>query len=99
MRFTDRVALITAVASGIGRATADIMAGEGAIVVGVDNDQDRLDAAIAALRAAGGRAHGRCTDALDAAPVNSLVPSVAQEFGSIDILVNAVGGSTIIPHP
>src|SRR5215472_8839448 len=36
MRFTDKVAVITAFASGIGRATAEIMAREGAIVVGID---------------------------------------------------------------
>ncbi len=99
MRFTDKVALVTAVASGIGRATADIMAREGAIVVGVDNDQGRLDETIAALRAAGGRAYARRADALDRAQVEALVPAVAQEHGTIDILVNAVGGSTIIPHP
>ena len=99
MRFTDRVAIITAAASGIGRATADIMAREGAVVVAVDIDEGRLDATVAALRAAGGRAHGRRTDVLDAAQVDALVASVTQEFGAIDILVNAVGGSTIIPHP
>src|SRR6516162_1456281 len=99
MRFTDRVAIITAAASGIGRATADIMAREGAIVIAVDNHEERLDATVGALRATGGRAHGRRADALDAAQVEALVASVAQEFGAIDILVNAVGGSTIIPHP
>jgi NAD(P)-dependent dehydrogenase (short-subunit alcohol dehydrogenase family) len=99
MRFTDQVAIITAAASGIGRATADIMAREGAIVIAVDNHEERLDTTVAALRAAGGRAHGRRADALDAAQVDALVVAVAQEFGAIDILVNAVGGSTIIPHP
>jgi NAD(P)-dependent dehydrogenase (short-subunit alcohol dehydrogenase family) len=99
MRFTDRVAIITAAASGIGRATADIMAREEAVVVAVDIDEGRLDATVAALRAAGGRAHGRLTDVLNTAQVDALVASVTQEFGAIDILVNAVGGSTIIPHP
>ena len=69
MRFTDRVAIITAAASGIGCATADIMAREGAIVIAVDIDEGRLDATVAALRAAGGRAHGRRADVLDAAQV------------------------------
>jgi NAD(P)-dependent dehydrogenase (short-subunit alcohol dehydrogenase family) len=96
MRFQDKVALITAAASGIGRASADIMAGEGAIVVVVDNHQERLDRAVAELRAAGGRAHGWLCDALDAAQVDALVAAVVREFGRIDILVNAVGGSTII---
>ena len=96
MRFQDKVALITAAASGIGRATADIMAAEGAVVVGVDNNAERLEAAVSELRQAGGRAHSRLCDALDAAQVDATVASIAQELGAIDILVNAVGGSTII---
>src|SRR5881296_2817459 len=96
MRFQDKVALITAAASGIGRATADIIAREGGIVVAVDNNEERLDRTVTELREAGGRAHGRLCDALDPAQVDRIVASVAQEFAAIDILVNAVGGSTII---
>ena len=99
MRFKDKVVLITAGANGIGRATANIMAAEGAIVVGVDNHQERLDTAMNALTAAGGRAHGRLCDALDQSQVDAVVASVQQEFGRIDVLVNAVGGSTIIAKP
>src|SRR3954451_14622462 len=99
MRFQDRVAVITAAASGIGRATADIIAGEGGVVVAVDNHQDRLDATVAALSATGGRAHGRLCKALDAGQVEATVASIVRELGAIDILVNAVGGSTIIDKP
>jgi NAD(P)-dependent dehydrogenase (short-subunit alcohol dehydrogenase family) len=98
MRFTDKVAVITAFANGIGRATAEIMAREGAIIVGVDNHRDRLDTAVAALRDAGGRAYGRLCDALDPGQVEAAVASVEQEFGAVDSLVNAVGGSTIIAN-
>ena len=52
MRFTDRVAIIAAAASGIGRATAVIMAREGAIVIAVDIDEGRLDNTVGVLRAA-----------------------------------------------
>jgi NAD(P)-dependent dehydrogenase (short-subunit alcohol dehydrogenase family) len=96
MRFQDKVALITAAASGIGRATADIMAKEGAVVVAVDNNEERLDRTVAELREAGGRAHAKLCNALDRAQVDRTVASVAQERGAIDILVNAVGGSTVI---
>src|SRR5579864_8797216 len=96
MRFDGKIALITAVASGIGRATADIMAKEGATIVGVDNNPERLEKTVAEITAAGGKAHGRACNALDKDEVDPLVASVAKEFGGIDILVNAVGGSTII---
>src|SRR3954468_21676863 len=99
MRFQDKVALITAAASGIGRATADIMAREGAVVVAVDNNEERLDRTVAELRESGGRGHRRLCNALDDTDVDATVASVLQEFGAIDILVNAVGGSTIIPKP
>jgi|SRR5215470_2371987 len=99
MRFTDKVAVITAFANGIGRATAEIIVHEGATVIGVDNHLERLETAVAALRGAGGRAHGRLCDALDQGQVETTVASVEKEFGTVDILVNAVGGSTIIAKP
>lgn len=96
MRFTGKIALITAAANGIGRATAEIMVQEGATVICVDNHPERLDAALKVL---GPTAHGRLCDALDQAQVDAVVAGVVKEFGRIDILVNAVGGSTIIPKP
>ncbi len=102
MRFAGKVALITAAANGIGRATATIMVREGATVIAVDNHQGRLDEAVPALREAaakGGRAEGRLVDALDAAQVDAVVAEVAHDHGGIDILVNAVGGSTVIDRP
>src|SRR3984893_7094910 len=64
MRFHDKVALIPAAASGIGRATADIVAQEGGIVVAADNHEERLDGTVAQLNEAGGRAHRRVWRAL-----------------------------------
>ena len=58
MRFAGKVALITAAANGIGRATAAIMVREGATVIAVDNHQARLDEAVPALREAAGRPAG-----------------------------------------
>ncbi len=99
MRFGGKVALITAAASGIGRATADIIAGEGGAVVAVDTDAGRLEAAVAAIKASGGRAYARRADALDPKQVEGAVEGTVRDLGRIDILVNAVGGSTIIPRP
>jgi NAD(P)-dependent dehydrogenase (short-subunit alcohol dehydrogenase family) len=96
MRFHNKIALITAAANGIGRATAEIMAREGATIVCVDNHPDRLEAAAKAL---GDRAYPRLCDALDQSQVDSVVADTVKEFGRIDILVNAVGGSTIIAKP
>ena len=99
MRFKDKVALISAAANGIGRATATIMAREGATVIAVDNHQGRLDEAIPALRQAGSKTEGRLVDALDAGAVDRLVAEIERDHGRIDILVNAVGGSTVIDNP
>jgi len=103
MRFQNKIAIITASASGIGRASADIMAAEGALVVMVDKDEAKLANAVAAINgsiaAHGGAAEAMPADALDEAQVNGLIAAVARRHGRIDILVNAVGGSTIIPIP
>jgi NAD(P)-dependent dehydrogenase (short-subunit alcohol dehydrogenase family) len=99
MRFEGRIALITAAASGIGRAAADIIAAEGGTVVLVDTDKSRLEAARAGIQAAGGRAHARQADALDPDQVSAVVAEVVRDRRRIDILINAVGGSTIIPRP
>jgi NAD(P)-dependent dehydrogenase (short-subunit alcohol dehydrogenase family) len=90
------VALITAAGSGIGRATAGIIGSEGGLVVGVDTDKARLDGAVEEIRHKGGRAEAHVADALDGAQVGSAVDAVVRAHGRIDILVNAVGGSTII---
>jgi len=99
MRFQGKVALITAAASGIGRAAADIIGAEGGRIAAVDTNRERLDATVAALRAAGGDAQPYCANALEPKEVQATVSDVVQRFGRIDILVNAVGGSTIIAKP
>src|SRR5207249_4931206 len=81
------------------RATATIIGGEGGLVIGVDTDQARLDSLADDVRKKGGRAETRRADALDAAQVTDTVESVVRAHGRIDILVNAVGGSTIIARP
>ena len=99
MRFDGKIAVITAAGAGIGRATAGVIGTEGGTVVLVDTDESRLDSAVADIRAKGGRAHARRADALDPKQVQAVVDQTVSELGRIDILLNAVGGSTIIPRP
>jgi NAD(P)-dependent dehydrogenase (short-subunit alcohol dehydrogenase family) len=99
MRFKGKAAVITAVASGIGRATANIIGREGGRIAAVDIDRERLDATVAEIAAAGGEAHAYNADALDEGKVQNVVADAVKRFGRIDILVNAVGGSTIIAKP
>ena len=98
MRFRDKIALITGAGSGIGRATAQIMGEEGGTIVGVDVSQDSLEQVLGGIRQGGGIAKGIVADALEADQVTRTVQQTVDEYGRIDILVNAVGGSTIIPN-
>src|SRR6185503_9666441 len=73
MRFTDRIALITAAGRGIGRATAEIIGREGGTVVAVDVDKAAVEDVAGAIRAAGGRADAIVADGLAAGQVESVV--------------------------
>jgi len=99
MRFQGKIALISAAGAGIGRATAGIIGREGGLVVAVDVEQGALDRLTGEMAAAGARAIGIRADALDAASVEQVIGRTLDAHGRIDILVNAVGGSTIIPSP
>ena len=99
MRFQGKVALISAAGAGIGRATAMIIAREGGTVVGVDVEPAALDRLTADVVAAGGRALALRADALDAASVEAAVKRAVEAHGRIDILVNGVGGSTVVSRP
>ena len=99
MRFQDKVAIITAAGAGIGKATAEIMVREGGTVIAVDVNEERLGALETALDSAPGNVIGRNADAGNPDVVAALVDETVAAHGRIDILVNAVGGSTIIEKP
>jgi NAD(P)-dependent dehydrogenase (short-subunit alcohol dehydrogenase family) len=99
MRFKDMVALVTAGSAGIGKATAEIMFREGASVVLVARDEQRLRSVAASLDSSGGRAMAIACNALDPDAVKAAVQETVARFGRIDILVNGVGGSTIVSKP
>ena len=98
MRFQNKVALVTASASGIGKATAEILAREGAHLVAVDLNPDSLSDLSKSIKAEGGIITTNEVNVLEEEPVKNLVDSVIANLGKIDILVNAVGGSTVIQN-
>ena len=99
MRFRDKVALITGAGSGIGRATGQLMGEEGGSIAGVDVSQDGLSQVLGGIQQRGARVKAIVANALDSVDVKRAVQEAMDTFGRIDILVNAVGGSTIIQNP
>ncbi|SVA55448.1 uncharacterized protein METZ01_LOCUS108302, partial [marine metagenome] len=97
MRFQGKVAIVTAAANGIGKATSRILAREGAQLVAVDINPGALAELTKAIEIEGGSVSAVETNVLESNQVKELVDSVIGKFNKIDILVNAVGGSTIIP--
>jgi len=90
MKLTDRVAMITGAASGIGRATAALFAAEGARLVLTDIDGEKLTRETATLDA---EIWSRPADVSRAADVNALTAAALERFGRIDILCNIAGRS------
>ncbi len=90
-RFAGRVAFVTGAGSGIGRATASLLAGEGARVFAVDVNRDGLSETVGSIRAAGGQADGTHCDVTDPASVQSAVERTVAAFGGLNVLVNVAG--------
>jgi len=89
---TDRVAVVTGAAVGIGEAVAGALARFGAHVGVCDRDVPHLDETADAVEAAGRRVLAAELDVRDAAASARFVEQVAHELGPIDILVNNAGG-------
>ena len=89
---TDRIAVVTGAAQGIGEATALALASLGAHVAVCDRQADGLAETVAAIEATGRRVLHDVFDVRDADSVESFMARVAAELGPIDILVNNVGG-------
>jgi NAD(P)-dependent dehydrogenase (short-subunit alcohol dehydrogenase family) len=93
MDLQNKTALITGGNSGIGLATARLMLAQGARVAITGRDQAKLDAAVAEL---GGNVIGIRVDVTDMSDIEAMAKSVAEHFGTLDILYANAGipGST-----
>jgi len=83
-----KVAIVTGAGSGIGRATAEILARRGAAVVAADIDQDAAERVVQDLRNDGRRSTSVTVDVGDEAQLQAMVDGAVREFGGLDILHN-----------
>ncbi len=88
IRFTDKVALITGGASGIGRATANRLAAEGAHVIIADNNAEMARTTVAKIEETGGKATYIEVDLADDESVTTAAQTVAEKFSALHVLVN-----------
>jgi NAD(P)-dependent dehydrogenase (short-subunit alcohol dehydrogenase family) len=92
---SGRVGVVTGAARGIGRGTGEAMAAAGMRVVLADLDAARLADTVAALTASGAEAVGVPTDVTDPEAVAALADAAVRAYGSVHVVVNNAGISTL----
>jgi NAD(P)-dependent dehydrogenase (short-subunit alcohol dehydrogenase family) len=91
MQMSGKVALVTGAGSGIGRATALLIAREGGSVGVLDADEERVKHVVAEITDAGGNAHGETVDIRDGDAVVAATGRVVEELGGLDVVVANAG--------
>ena len=86
-----RVAIVTGAGSGIGAASARLLAAAGATVVCVDRDRETLDATCSAIVDDGGAASGVTVDVTSRSDVDALVRDAVAAHGRLDVMANIAG--------
>jgi 3-oxoacyl-[acyl-carrier protein] reductase len=97
MAVDGKVAIVTGGASGMGRASALLLARHGAKVVVADRDADGARSAVGEIVAAGGSAIDVAVDIGDSGEVAALVARTQQQYGRIDVLFHAAGICPRVP--
>ena len=91
MTFAGRVGLITGAGSGIGRATAQLLADRGGAVLAADVSEAAAEETAALVRAQGGRADACGCDVTRAEDVDAAVERARRKLGRLDVVVNCAG--------
>jgi NAD(P)-dependent dehydrogenase (short-subunit alcohol dehydrogenase family) len=96
-KLDNKIALVTGATSGIGLATAQRFAAEGAHVYLTGRRQAELDAAVKSIREAGGQASGVRVDSTKLNELDALYAQIKEEQGRLDVLFANAGGGSMLP--
>ena len=95
---SQRVAIVTGGSRGIGQAVAERLAADGhAVVIAYASNSDEADATVQRIASGGGRAIAVQADVADEHAVDALFQRAEQEFGGVDVVVNAAGLMSLAP--
>lgn len=92
-----KIVAITGASSGIGEATARLLAAKGARVLLGARRTDRLATVVAEIRAAGGEAHFTSLDVTHLSEMERFIAEAQQHFGGLDVLINNAGVMPLSP--
>lgn len=94
LQLRDRIALVTGASEGIGAGMVRVLAAQGVTVVATARREERLLALADEVERSGApRPYAIAADITDAAALDSMLAQAARLAGTIDILINAVGGA------
>ncbi|KVN43499.1 oxidoreductase [Burkholderia territorii] len=96
-KLDNKIALVTGATSGIGLATAQRFAAEGAHVYLTGRRQAELHAAVQSIREAGGEATGVRVDSTKLNELDALYAQINEEQGRLDVLFANAGGGSMLP--
>src|SRR4051812_24630448 len=97
MRFKDKVCVVTGGGSGVGRATCERFAAEGARVVVVDVKEEHGNETVKAITRAGGESLFAKADVSSSAEVQAAIKAAVDKWARIDVIVNDAAMMTFTP--